>query len=382
MIPAWSSEPIWCFGYEPEVRLRTLMVEALMSARARKVSTVMTAVLVGAMCVTTALTVGRTAAAEQQVAARLSDAGSRHLQLTDVKSLGFLSDSVVDAVNGFDTVERAIGVSTPVDVTNQAVGVGGTRVPAWTLHGDMADAITLIAGRLPEPGEALVAHGAMDALGLDFPLGAVTVGRDSISSPIVGSFDSRAPYAAFDAGVVIAAAPGAATHTLDVVIRSSSAAAVTESAVLSLLSRGDTTDLSIESPRTLAEVQSSVLGDLGQANRSLLVLVLAGGAGLVAVVALSDVLLQRTDLGRRRALGAPRWVLTTLVVAKTVFAALGGAVVGSVIGVVVNVQAGQVPMVSFVAGTAVLSVLTAAVAVFPPAFLAAFQDPVRVLRTP
>lgn len=60
--------------------------EVAATAVAQRVSTMMVAFLAAAMCVTTLLTVGRAAAAEQQVAARLDAAGSRTLTVTDRSS--------------------------------------------------------------------------------------------------------------------------------------------------------------------------------------------------------------------------------------------------------------------------------------------------------
>src|SRR5690606_14497339 len=58
------------------VRLLVLLWEALSTTWANKVSTALVALLVAIMCATTLATVGRTAAAEQQVAERLDAAGS------------------------------------------------------------------------------------------------------------------------------------------------------------------------------------------------------------------------------------------------------------------------------------------------------------------
>ena len=72
--------------------------EVAATAVAQRVSTMMVAFLAAAMCVTTLLTVGRAAAAEQQVAARLDAAGSRTLTVTDANEAGFLDGDVVAAV--------------------------------------------------------------------------------------------------------------------------------------------------------------------------------------------------------------------------------------------------------------------------------------------
>jgi len=363
------------------VRIGVLVREAVRSALSSRVPTALVAVLVAAMCLTTILTVGRAAAAQGQVEKRLEDAGSRLLAVSDAKDSGFLTASVVDQVTGMSTVERAVGWTVPVDVTSAAVG-GGAAVPAWTVVGDLADAVELVAGRWPQPGEALVSVAAQAALGFDAPVGAVSTSGDEQGWSVVGAFRARAPFTDLEAGVVAAGAPGTPAHTLNVVATDSSGAKVTQSAVMALLARTDPADLSVVSPTSLAELQDAVVGDLARYNRTLLLAVMTAGAVLVGVVSAADVLVRRRDLGRRRALGAPRWALTVLVLVRATCGGVVGAVVAAVVGVLVTERIGQAVPLTFVAATAALGVLAAALSSVPPAVAAARQDPVRVLRTP
>lgn len=364
------------------MRVWSLVREAVRSAVASRVPTALVAALVAAMCLTTIVTVGRAAAAQQVVQQRLEEAGSRLLEVTDSKDHGFLTSSVVGQAQGLSTVERVVGLAVPRDVSNAAVGAGAT-VPAWAVVGDLADAVELVEGRWPRPGEGIVAvDGAQDQLGLDAPLGAVATSDGHDSWSVVGSFRAREPFTQLDAGVVLAAAPGAAAHTLEVVATDAAAADLTQSAVVTLLGRSDPADLAVVSPTTLAELQGVVVGDLARYNRSLLLAVMAAGAVLVGVVSAADVLLRRRDLGRRRALGAPRWAITVLVVVRATCGGATGALVASILGFVLTSRAGQAPPWAFVVGTAVLGVMAAAVSSVPPAVVAARQDPVRVLRTP
>jgi len=355
--------------------------EAVRSAYAQRVATVMVVVLTAAMCASTLLTVGRSAAAERQVAATLEDAGSRRLVVTDARSSGFITPSMVDMIAGLATVERAVGISTPTDVTNARIGPGGTKVVERQVIGPMHDAVRLVDGRWPREGEALVSAAVLGRLGMDEPVGAVAR-ADGTTFAVVGTFEPRAPFEDLGDGVVVLAAPGEAAHSIDVLIRSSTAATATERAVLATLGRPDRADLNVTSPASLAEVQHAVMGDLSAFGRRLMLLVLGVGGLLVAVVALSDVLLRRRELGRRRALGAPRWVLISLVVGRTAVAAVVGAAGGTGIGVVVTANLGQSVPVTFALGTAILAVVVATVATVPPAVTAANRDPVRVLRTP
>lgn len=364
------------------MRLRELVREAVRSAASSRVPTALVAVLVAAMCLTTILTVGRAAAAQERVQRRLEDAGSRVLELVDKKGHGFLTGTVVAQTAGLSTVDRAVGLGIPRDVTNATIGPGGTPVPAWTVLGDLGTALELVQGRWPRPGEGIVSVSAQRALGLDAPLGAVTTVDRAERCPVVGAFRARAPFADLDAGVVVAGSAQESAHTLRVVASHAAAAPATQAAVLALLARTDPDELTVRSPTTLAELQGEVVGDLARYNRTLLLAVMATGALLVGVVSAADVLLRRRDLGRRRALGAPRWALMVLVVVRATCGAAGGAVVASALGMVLTARVGQAPPWTFVVGAGVLGVLVAAGASIPPAIVAARQDPVRVLRTP
>ncbi|WP_456569822.1 MULTISPECIES: ABC transporter permease [unclassified Blastococcus] len=119
------------------------------------------------------------------------------------------------------------------------------------------------------------------------------------------------------------------------------------------------TDLQVQPPAELAELQSQVREDVGAFGRSLLLLVLAAGAALTGIVVLSDVLLRRTDLGRRRALGATRSTLIALVTLRTTIASTAGSILGAVLGVLLAIWTGSLALWSLVVGALVLAVLTA-----------------------
>ena len=91
---------------------------------------------------------------------------------------------------------------------------------------------------------------------------------------------------------------------------------------------------------------------------------------------------RRADLGGRRGLGATRMTIIALVVLRTAYAALIGAVLGLVMGGIITGRMDALPPVDFVIGVGILSVIAALVSTLPPAVYAAHRDPVGVLRTP
>lgn len=115
-----------------------------------------------------------------------------------------------------------------------------------------------------------------------------------------------------------------ATHATD--------ARQTESTLVSLIGTASPRDLALESLETLADLQERVGRDLGGFNRSLLLGVMAAGALLTAIVVFADVLVRRKDIGRRRALGASRTIIIVLVLLRTAYPAVLGAVLETVLG--------------------------------------------------
>lgn len=366
------------------MRFGSLLRESLSTAWANKVPTALVALLVAIMCAATLATVGRTAAAEQQVADRLDAAGSRLLVVTDTRNGELITPAVVQQSRELSVTERAVGVAIPVDVVNKVVGAGGTRVPAWRIDGDLSEVLTLTAGRWPGPGEALVAEQAQLSLGMDDPVGAV-----QLASPmqvgdfsVVGSFAPKEPFGAYGAGLVIAADPGTPSDSLYVVVTDSALASAAQSAVLGLVAPPEFDSVSVDSPVALAELQAEVAADLGTFGRTLLLGVLGAGAFLVAIVVLADVLVRRKDLGRRRALGATRGAIVAMVIGRTLLPALLGAAIGVGAGLWIAARLAAIPPWPFTVGTAILAILTAVASAVLPALYAATRDPVRVLRTP
>lgn len=361
------------------MRTPSLLTEALATVRGQKVPTIATIVLVAVMCTTVLATVGRTAASELLVAQRLDAAGSRQLTITDISDDQLLGPAVVGQALALSTIDQGLAHTHAQDAVAGSIGPGGAPIPLWRVTSPLHGVAELQSGRWPHPGEALVSQHATGALGLEGPAGFLTVGDDEYA--VVGTFRALPPFESFDAGA-LAPVTDEPANTLRLVITDARDAAATQSQVLRLIAPSSTDDLQVTSPATLAQVQQDVAADVTNFGRGLLLLVLAAGGMLIAVVVLSDVLVRRKDLGRRRALGATRSTIILLVLGRTLFPAILGALLGATAGTVLAIRAGAVPPPEFIAATAILAILTAALACLPPAALAAYRDPVAVLRTP
>ena len=218
---------------------------------------------------------------------------------------------------------------------------------------------------------------------MDAPFGAVSrvTTKGLTEWPVVGQYRARDPFGDLSAGVVIAGSPDLVASNLRIVVTTPDAVATAMAAVVPLIDAPQASDLNVTAPLSLAELRSGVSSDLGAFARTLLWSVLGLGALLVAVVTLADVLVRRTDLGRRRTLGATRATIVALVVFWAGFAATAGVLVGTATGLVIGGQLGVAVPADFGVGVAVLALMTSVTAAVPPAFFAATRDPARELRT-
>lgn len=356
-----------------------MVKETAGSLRGQKVAVAMIGLLVAAMCATVVISTGRAEAAQRQVAARVEAAGSRQLIITDQTGGPLASSAAVTVLAGATGVEAAAGIGTARDVTNGEVGPGGTLVTAWPILGNLADVGHLTRGRWPQPGEALASDAALRSLGLDAPVGWV-IDKTGNQHAVVGSYTPQPGFDDLD-GILIAHTADT-TPTLRVIVTDAGVASGVQSLALSVLDPPNPSDLRVTSPTALAALEQLVSGDLGAYARTLTAITLGSATLLIAIVVLSQVLLQRRDIGRRRALGAPRWAVITLIIGQAATPALVGAILGTGIALIIGARTGATTTITLATGAIILGVLAAAIAAILPATIAAWRDPVRVLRTP
>ena len=369
----------------PRTRPWLLAREVPRIARSAPVASVVTALIVGAVCAVIIATTGQTVQAEREVLARIDEAGTRAVAITDDSGAAALDPAAIDRIAGLSGVDWVVGFGFATDGRNAALGSAGSPVAVRTLYGRLPPtAIVSTSGRAALPGEGLVGPEAQATLGLAAGAGGVAVGAGA-AVPVVGTLDVGDLLGFLDRGVLVTPAegdPGPVRSIHLLTHRPEDVAAVADAAQL-LTGAGDAQAVRIETSETLADVRAAVAGELGRFGRRLVTIVLGVGLVLVGLNVYGSITLRRRDFGRRRALGASRSVIAALVLGQTLLVAIlgaaGGAAVGA--GVVVRV-AGAAPAASFVVAVAALAVLSAAAAALIPAGIAAHRDPITVLRVP
>lgn len=359
-----------------------MLAEAGRVARSQPVSSLVTLLIVGAVCGVILSTTGQTVQAERAVLARIDEAGTRSIVVADLDGRAGLHPDAVRRIEALSGVEWVVGLGPASDV--RAAGVaGGQPAAARVVFGEIPP-VVVTSGWGRSPGTVLVGVEAQSILGLRVPAGGVESAHGGLA--VVGWFDASDPLSFLDRSLLEAADPADPDPVLRSIHvladRPEQVAAVAE-AVVAVLDPLDPASVGVETSEALAQIRAAVQGELGTFGRRLVLMVLGAGLVLVGLNMYGTVTTRRRDFGRRRALGASRGAIVALVTFQTALTALVGAAVGTVIGgVVVWRLTGDPPEIQFAAAVATLAVLATIAAALPPAVVAARRDPVKVLRVP
>lgn len=351
-------------------------------ARAQLAATAVTAVIVAAVCGVIVSTTGQTVAIERDVLSRIDDAGTRTIILEDSDGRAQFDPGAIDRIEALVGVEWAIGFGPASDV--RAAGLdGGPGVPIRSFVGALPPAVTTSAWN-PERGVALAGIEALHALGFETAAGPIQpVGRNEPQIGVGGWVRADPPLEFLNRALLTVANENEPVVRIIVLASSADRVAGTTHAIRALLDPEDPTSVSVRTSDALVQVRAAVQGELGNWGRNVVTLVLGAGLILTAMNVLGAVTARRRDFGRRRALGASRLDIMLLVTAQTVATAIAGAVAGALVGTVFVYQVlGTAPHAEFAVAVSTLAVLAAGAAALPPAVIAAYRDPVRILRLP
>ena len=351
-------------------------------ARAQPVATAVTAVIVAAVCAVIVSTTGQTVAIERDVLNRIDDAGTRTIVIEDIEGRAELDQGTVARVEALAGVEWAVGFGPASDVRPSGLD-GAPAVPIRSYVGDLPALVTTSSWD-PQRGVALAGIDAIHALGFETAAGPVqAVGANEPQMGVVGWLRAEAPLEFLNRGLLTVADED--EQVVRIVALASSAEQVPglAAAIGAVLDPADPSSVAILTSDALVQVRAAVQGELGTWGRNVVTLVLGAGLVLTALNVFGAVTARRRDFGRRRALGASRLDIIALVTTQTVATAVVGAIAGVVVGtVVVQLTLGIAPQADFGVAVAILAVIVTAVAALAPAVIAAYRDPVRILRVP
>lgn len=356
--------------------------EALASACAAPVASIIVIVMLAGMCAAVVLTSGRTVGAQEAVLGSIDSAGTRSIVIRAEDAAG-LDSSVLDRIEYLDGIEWAGAFGPAIDARNAAFEEG-LRVPLRLAYGSDWAALGLPEPLRRDDDIAYSSNLALTQLGMTHPVGSITTsnGRGYAIAGRIAVPDALR----FLEPAVIAPRPVTATSRISILVviadRPDLVAPVAE-AVTSVLAAEDPTRITVETSEDLASLRALIEGQLGLFGRSLTIGILALTGVLTAAILYGLITMRRKDFGRRRALGASQPLIVVLLLTQTGLLASAGALLGTAAALItLHVTEDPLPGVSYTLGVAVLAVVVALVAALVPAFAASRRQPLAELRVP
>ncbi len=359
---------------------RRFLSETVRSARGAVVSSALVLVVLALTCFGALSIAGKNAAYEAQVRAQFEGTGARQITYHSGGNNQCINELTVASIAKLPAVTAVLALGGVTDVTNGAIP-GTPPVALQPVRGDLPAATTLTQGRWPAPGEVILGEAAVSKLRFAMASGYVETSAGQ-QYAVVGAYRANDAHTNLNDMAITPAAGGEKLTTLHVDVRELADVGVVQASAYSIMNPSEPQNLMIHSGRVAAQtaLEASLLASA--AGRSTFLLILGVGGLFVSIVVLSDVLIQRRDLGRRRALGCSRGLLVALVTARNTLAGSIGAALGTGVALIYAWYSFTLPPLDFALAVMVLCILVCLVANLPPAIFAARRDPVSVLRTP
>src|SRR5699024_8678600 len=305
------------------IRAGAMVREILASARAERVGTLLTVLLVAAVSLSVIVTTGRTVGVEQHVLGSIDAAGTRAIVVRAEPAAG-VDASVVDRLAAVDGIEWVGAFGPAADVRNARIADN----PAVASRTFWSPDPSVIAGsaRLAGIADALLVTGqAQRARRLPDGTGTVET-TEGLIAPVVGRV-GLPDYLTFMEPLAVRQGEGDGAVAIIVVVakRAADVEALTPVVGAATLS-SDPSLVSVSTSDELAQLQLVVAGQLGGHSRSLAAAILLATGAMVFALMFGLVMIRRKEFGRRRALGASQTLIVMLVLGRTAVAAIPGAV--------------------------------------------------------
>lgn len=375
-------------GARPGPGLGAMVREILAAAWAQRVSTIVTALIIGGSALTILLTSGRSAAAEAAVLASIDAQGTRSVTVMSKGEDPALTRAMVDELRRLPEVADVVAFGPVEDVTAAAIP-DGTRVGKRTAYGILGG--SRVEQRVSDLGpQAWVTSQAAHTLGMPpgARSGAVRV-VDGEEYQITRALRLPEYLQGLEPAVIVPASREAPLvgeggfAMIAILARTPESVSLVNDYARSLLVDLPRESVTVSTSEQMAELRRVVGGQLTAQGRAIVMGVLGGATLATLVNVWGMALMRRRDIGRRRALGATRSMIVGLMVGQVAVAALLAAVVGALIGMGVLVAGdGPVPRPSYVVALVVALTGVASVSAGIPALLASRRDPLTELRVP
>lgn len=363
--------------------VRRIAREVLAAALGHRVQAATMLAVVAAATLSLVLTSGRSAGLEAAVLATVDAKGTRSIHVQATGASTTLSHTIVDDLSRLEEVEEIVGFGPTQEGTAAAIPEGakvGVRVAYGSLQG------RVLRQPDPQPVGQIAWTSKYSAAALGLPPGAGSIRLvDGPELMIVDSVDVPEHLRTLEPLVLVPASVDTAPvlTSIDILVTSADALPMVNSIVGSYLEEYGADEVTVSTSRQWATLRDAIGGELAKEGRTVVGAVMGATALFALVVASGFAMANRRDLGRRRALGATRSLIVTLVVGQVFVTVSIGAGLGAALGAAwLAIEGSPQPPVAYLVAISVLVTAAASAATALPAVIAARRDPVRELRVP
>ena len=305
----------------------------------------------------------------------------RTITFTSTDTTPILNWDDCPAITAAEEVDSCWSLGRSFDVHNPLLSTG--RVSARMIRTDWQSLpVRIITGRLPTANsEAIVEGTTARSLGLD-DTGGVIEDTNQRQWSVVGTFRSTQPHAL--TGVLIpSSSESGVPRTLNIVAHSPDGVPAVIRLATTILAPGSPGDLKISTTEQLGELQGTLAQGISRGGNTVVFGVFAVNWFTIAILCLLMVRARTLEFGQRRALGASRRWLLTMVLTQGVLTVTPAAALGALIGTL-WISTTLHLLLPWQLSVWLISwqVTCALTAQGIPAVVACLRDPVRVLRSP
>lgn len=377
------------------MRTKEVIRDSFKTLWAHKIFTLTTASIVAIISLLVLLTAGQGAALEQQVINQMNTAATKLISIADQGQPYGIDPAAVNQLQSIEQLDWVIGLGEASDYNNTVYQLQDTGVAGRIYYDDLPSKSTLLKGRLPDPGQALLTPGAAEKLGLEQGYGSIalnTLINQDILKPndariiaVVGIYQPPPGIKPLENTILI---KGENPETdqlkyLYAMAKSTSDVKNLTGILKNSVQSSPTSQINVEPPSGMIDLTNVISGKIGQTGRQTMLLVLGVGIIIITVIQLTMTAAKRKDYGRRRALGASRTLIITQVITQTTITAIPAATIGTISGLLIlQTNKNITPAVNFTISVWVLTILTTIIAAILPAIASALQDPAKILRVP
>lgn len=358
--------------------------EVQKSVIAQPVTSIVLLLVVALVSCTVILTAGRGEGAQAQILAQIESAEIRSVTLHDNSGALELDTTWIAELEQYDIIEAVTGIGRTADVTISA-NEAATKVSASDIYATWLDQLETPFQGPGSSTSALATQGALTALGFHRGVGVARIVPDGEDVVVLGQINLPSSLAHLQDSVIIphSAEEVAPLQSVVVTAKHVEDVPLTLKVISTYLTGFAPEDYNLESSANLVKVRGAVKGELTKNNYISVLFSLATAVAVSMTVVWAVVLLKRRDFGRRRALGASKKLIVSLVMGQTLLIATFASIFGTSIGLVwLTATGAPTPTVRFSSALIIAMTVLSTLSSAPPALWAGNRDPLTELRVP